>query len=249
VAVGQRQRRRRAKKARRHQGRHRSRDALDYLRGVLEIVKAAGYKGLVVVIDEAETILRMRMATRGTSRSTASARSRRRRRYPGLLVAVHRDARVLRHRRGVAGLAPLHDRIRFMEQGGFASLRQPQLELKPFDASGCGGGPAPARAVPGDRPAAPRPRDQTTSSSTAWWPGHDRLPGDVGVVPRQFLREFVHAARPGRGARRLRPDDGAYGFEPAELRRTRSKHARGSPARRPPDPERRRRARAHEDVW
>ncbi len=35
-------------------------DALDYLRGVLEIVKAAGYRGLLIVIDEAETILRMR---------------------------------------------------------------------------------------------------------------------------------------------------------------------------------------------
>jgi hypothetical protein len=31
-----------------------------YLQGVLEVVKAAGYKGLVIVIDEAETILRMR---------------------------------------------------------------------------------------------------------------------------------------------------------------------------------------------
>ena len=31
-----------------------STDALDYLHGVVEIVKAAGYKGLVIVIDEAE---------------------------------------------------------------------------------------------------------------------------------------------------------------------------------------------------
>jgi len=44
-----------------------SRDALDYLRGVLEIVKAAGYKGLVIVIDEAETILRMRKDSRHKS--------------------------------------------------------------------------------------------------------------------------------------------------------------------------------------
>ena len=44
-----------------------SRDALDYLRGVLTIVKAAGYKGLVIVIDEAETILRMRKDSRHKS--------------------------------------------------------------------------------------------------------------------------------------------------------------------------------------
>jgi hypothetical protein len=44
-----------------------SRDALDYLHGLVEIVKAAGYKGLVIVIDEAETILRMRQDVRGKS--------------------------------------------------------------------------------------------------------------------------------------------------------------------------------------
>ncbi|HSP81701.1 MAG TPA: BREX system ATP-binding protein BrxD, partial [Myxococcaceae bacterium] len=44
-----------------------SRDAFDYLHGILEIVKAAGYKGLVIVIDEAETILRMRQDVRGKS--------------------------------------------------------------------------------------------------------------------------------------------------------------------------------------
>ena len=44
-----------------------SRDAFDYLRGALEIVKAAGYAGLVIVIDEAETILRMRKDSRHKS--------------------------------------------------------------------------------------------------------------------------------------------------------------------------------------
>ena len=62
-----------------------SRDALDYLRGVLEIVKAAGYKGLIVVIDEAETILRMRSDSRHKSlngiRQIADASGS----YPGML--------------------------------------------------------------------------------------------------------------------------------------------------------------------
>ena len=49
-----------AKKAAGIKGDIESRSALDYLRGVLEIVKAAGFKGLTIVIDEAETILRMR---------------------------------------------------------------------------------------------------------------------------------------------------------------------------------------------
>jgi hypothetical protein len=44
-----------------------STDAMAYLHGILEIVKAAGYAGLVIVIDEAETILRMRHDVRGKS--------------------------------------------------------------------------------------------------------------------------------------------------------------------------------------
>src|SRR5690606_25983323 len=74
-----------AKKAAGIKGDIGSRDALDYLRGVLEIVKAAGYKGLVIVIDEAETILRMRKDSRHKSlngiRQIADAAGS----YPGLL--------------------------------------------------------------------------------------------------------------------------------------------------------------------
>ena len=49
-------------------------NALDYLRGILSIIRSAGYTGLVIVIDEAETILRMRGDVRA-NRSTRSARS------------------------------------------------------------------------------------------------------------------------------------------------------------------------------
>ncbi|MBC7172348.1 MAG: DUF2791 family P-loop domain-containing protein, partial [Polyangiaceae bacterium] len=44
-----------------------SSEAMAYLRGILEIVKSAGYAGLVIVIDEAETILRMRGDVRSKS--------------------------------------------------------------------------------------------------------------------------------------------------------------------------------------
>jgi hypothetical protein len=169
-----------------------SRDALDYLRGVLEIVKAAGYKGLVIVIDEAETILRMRKDSRHKSlngiRQIADAAGS----YPGLLWIFTGTPEFFDTRQGVAGLAPLHDRIRFLSQGRFASLRQAQLELRPFDAERL-------RAV------AMRLRQLFPSGDHAELDARvstefiDRLvtevtkgfKGDVGVVPRQFLREFV----------------------------------------------------------
>lgn len=169
-----------------------SRDALDYLRGVLEITKAAGYKGLVIVIDEAETILRMRSDSRHKSlngiRQIADAAGS----YPGLVWLMTGTPEFFDSRQGVAALTPLHERIRFLKQGRFASPRQAQLELSPFDAERLKAVALRLREI---YPARDRTRLEARVSDdfiarlvvevTAGFRG------DVGVVPRQFLREFV----------------------------------------------------------
>jgi hypothetical protein len=169
-----------------------SRDALDYLRGVLAIVKAAGYKGLTIAIDEAETILRMRKDSRHKSlngiRQIADAAGS----YPGLLWVFTGTPEFFDTRQGVAGLAPLHERIQFMKQGRFASLRQAQLELTPFDE-------ARLRSVAIKLRELYPARDRTNIELKVSVEFIDRLvaevtkgfKGDVGVVPRQFLRQFV----------------------------------------------------------
>src|SRR5690606_37005401 len=90
-----------------------SSDALDYLRGILSIVKSAGYEGLVIVIDEAETILRMRGDVRSKSlngiRQIIDASPN----YAGLLWIFTGTPDFFDSRRGVKGLEPLHDRIKF----------------------------------------------------------------------------------------------------------------------------------------
>jgi hypothetical protein len=169
-----------------------SRDALDYLRGVLAIVKAAGYKGLTIAIDEAETILRMRKDSRHKSlngiRQIADAAGS----YHGLLWVFTGTPEFFDTRQGVAGLAPLHERIQFMKQGRFASLRQAQLELTPFDE-------ARLRSVAIKLRELYPARDRTNIELKVSVEFIDRLvvevtkgfKGDVGVVPRQFLRQFV----------------------------------------------------------
>ena len=169
-----------------------SRDALDYLRGVLEIVKAAGYKGLLIVIDEAETILRMRKDSRHKSLNGIRQISDAAGSYPGLLWLFTGTPDFFDSRQGVAGLPPLDDRIRFMKQGRFASLRQAQLELRPFDADRLRNVALALREL---FPADDRLRleeqvsrefvDLLVAEVTRGFKG------DVGVVPRQFLREFV----------------------------------------------------------
>lgn len=169
-----------------------SRDALDYLRGVLEIVKAAGYAGLLIVIDEAETILRMRKDSRHKSlngiRQICDASGS----YPGLMWLFTGTPEFFDTRHGVAGLAPLHDRIRYIEQNGFASMRQPQLTLRPFDAERLRAVAMRLREI---YPCDDRRHFESRISSNFIVKLVESVTagfkGDVGVVPRQFLREFV----------------------------------------------------------
>lgn len=181
-----------AKKAAQIKGDIGSRDALDYLRGVLEIVKAAGYKGLLIVIDEAETILRMRKDSRHKSlngiRQIADAAGS----YPGLLWLFTGTPEFFDTRHGVAGLTPLHDRIRFLQQGRFASLRQAQLELTPFDAERLTAVALRLRELyPTQDQARLESRVSTAFIGRLVAEVTAGFKGDVGVVPRQFLREFV----------------------------------------------------------
>lgn len=236
-----------AKRAAHIKGDISSRDALDYLRGVLEITKAAGYKGLLVVIDEAETILRMRSDSRHKSlngiRQIADAAGA----YPGLLWLFTGTPEFYDTRHGVAGLTPLHERIRFLKQGHYASLRQPQLELTPFDA-------------PRLRAVALRLRElyPTNEPHRIEHALNDNFinhlvtnvtkgfKGDVGVVPRQFLREFVNQLDLVEEHPNYDPTH-EYGFQPTELTPEEQHALNGTPP--PVDPPPDDAFVPEEDVW
>lgn len=169
-----------------------SRDAMDYLLGLLAVVRKAGYKGLMIVIDEAETILRMRQDVRGKSlngiRQIIDAADR----YPGLLWVFTGTPDFFDSKRGVAGLEPLHTRIGFQRIGKSVPVTQAQLELKPFDKARLLDVALRLReiyALPDratlERKLPPKLIEELVESVT------QGLNGDVGVVPRQFLRKLV----------------------------------------------------------
>lgn len=167
--------------------------AMDYLHGILEVVKAAGYKGLVIVVDEAETILRMRGDVRGKSLNGIRQIIDQADRYKGLLWVFTGTAEFFDTRRGVAGLQPLHDRIQFLTEGGLTTMRQPQLELKPFNEE--------RLKDVGLRLRDLYPMGDPNVVAQKVTPEHiaglvaevtKGFRGDVGVVPRQFLRRLVN---------------------------------------------------------
>jgi hypothetical protein len=169
-----------------------SRDAMDYLHGILEVVKMAGYRGLVIVIDEIETILRMRQDVRGKSlngiRQIIDAAAG----FPGLLWVLTGTPEFFDTKRGVAGLAPLHDRISFQNFNGVASLRQAQLELKPFDRVRLRDVALRLREMYPTADRASLERKVTVSVVERLVAKvTEGFRGDVGVVPRQFLRQLV----------------------------------------------------------
>lgn len=181
-----------AKKRAQVKGEIGSGEALNYLRGIVEIIKAAGYNGLVIVVDEMETILRMRRDVRQKSlnglRQILDASDQ----FPGLLWVFTGTAEFFDVQRGVAGLAPLHDRIRFQTSGGFSNPRQPQLELKPFNKERLKEVALKLREIyPADKPSrlqskvSPELIEALASQVT------EGFKGDVGVIPRHFLRQFV----------------------------------------------------------
>ncbi|MBI5543782.1 MAG: BREX system ATP-binding protein BrxD [Deltaproteobacteria bacterium] len=169
-----------------------SRDALAYLHGILELVKAAGYKGLLIVIDEAETILRMKSDVRGKSlngiRQICDAAAQ----FKGLLWVFTGTPEFFDTKRGVAGLQPLHDRIQFIQQAGYAPLKQPQLELKPFDAGRLKEVALKLRELyPATDPPGLEARATAEFIERLVADVTKGFNGDVGVVPRQFLRQLV----------------------------------------------------------
>jgi P-loop Domain of unknown function (DUF2791) len=170
-----------------------SQDAMAYLHGILEIVKAAGYEGLVIVIDEAETILRMRQDVRGKSlngiRQILDAADR----FKGLLWVFTGTPEFFDTRRGVAGLQPLHDRIQFMKEGGLVTMRQPQLQLEPFNRERLKDvGLRLRQLYPMGDPNLVAQRVTPERIAVLVDEVTRGFGGDVGIVPRQFLRRLVN---------------------------------------------------------
>lgn len=109
-----------------------SKTALTYLKGILSILNSAGYKGLVIVLDEMETILRERRDVReksmtGLRQITDAVES-----FKGSLWIFTGTEEFFDSPKGVRGLQPLHDRIGFQKIGNYVNYKQAQLELKPL---------------------------------------------------------------------------------------------------------------------
>ncbi len=170
--------------------------ASGFLRGLLEVLRQTGRKGLVLVLDEVETIQRVRGDSREKSLNALRALidDVHAGRYPGLYVLITGTPAFFDGPQGVRRLAPLAQRLEtdFSGDPRFHNPRAPQIWLQPFDH---------ARLVDVGRrvrdlyPAAMASRllarvpDAMVETIARGVSG--QLGNRVGIAPRLFLRRLV----------------------------------------------------------
>ncbi len=172
--------------------------ATNFLVGLLTILRDSGYSGLVMVLDEVETLQRMRTDTRekGLNALRQWIDEIDAGRYPGLYLVVTGTPAFFDGPQGVQRLSPLAQRLHvdFATDRRFDSPRAVQIRLAPFDHTAL---LAVGRRVR-DLYAAGRPQEQRLRRvvddrylDTLARAVTGNLGGRIGVAPRLFLKKLV----------------------------------------------------------
>jgi hypothetical protein len=112
--------------------------ALTFLAGLLCLLRQTDRPGLVVVLDEVETIQRMNAQTRDKALNALRQLMDQlaQEQLPGLYLVVTGTRDFFEGYKGLKSLTPLYQRVNvsFGEDPRFDNLRAPQIRLNPFDA-------------------------------------------------------------------------------------------------------------------
>lgn len=172
--------------------------ASNFLAGLLVILRDSGYSGLVWVLDEVETLQRMRGDTRekGLNALRQWIDEIDAGRFPGLFLIVTGTPAFFDGPQGVQRLAPLAQRLHtdFGTDRRFDNPRAPQIRLAPFDTSALTAVGRRVRDLFAEGPTnearlRARVDDRYVESLAQAVTG--QLGGKVGVAPRLFLKKLV----------------------------------------------------------
>jgi len=170
--------------------------SLTFLSGLMILLRQSGYKGLVVVLDEVETIQRMNAATRERAltalRQLMDALGNNQ--LPGLYLVVTGTRDFYEGYKGLKSAQALYQRVqvKFDDEPRFDNLRATQVRLLPFNQEKL---VTVGRRIRELYPAKAADRVMTRVDD-AFLEGlvaqvTSGLGGKVGLAPRQFLRELV----------------------------------------------------------
>ncbi|MFH9007210.1 BREX system ATP-binding protein BrxD [Streptomyces afghaniensis] len=172
--------------------------ALGFLQGLLTVLRDCGHPGLLVVLDETETLQRVRgdVREKGLNALRQLLDEIDAGRFPGLFLLITGTPAFYDGQQGVQRLAPLAQRLAtdFTTDPRFDSPRAVQLRLTGFDLDGLG---ELGRNVRDLYAGAARHPERVTAVVDDAYVGElaravtGGLGGKVGVAPRLFLRKLV----------------------------------------------------------
>jgi adenosylhomocysteinase len=168
--------------------------AFVFLQGIVRIVRAAGYAGIAVAVDEVETVqaLPSNLREKGYNNLRQIVDAVDRGEMPHCYFLFTGTPAFFEGSKGIRSLPPLYDRLRVVGTDGVANPLQAQIVLRPFDMDKL---EEAALNVSGIYADAASPVDRSRISHRFIRSMIDRITsrfgGRVDVIPRIFLREFV----------------------------------------------------------
>jgi hypothetical protein len=172
--------------------------AMHFLAGLLTILRDSGRPGLVLVLDEAETLQRMRADTRekGLNALRQLLDELDAGRYPGLYLLVTGTTAFFEGPQGVQRLPPLAQRLHtdFGTDSRFDNPRAVQIRLPGFDLAALVAVGARVRELFAEQAADPARIRSVVDDAYLADLAHavaGRLGGKAGVAPRLYLRKLV----------------------------------------------------------
>jgi hypothetical protein len=172
--------------------------AMHFLAGLLTVLRDSGRPGMVLVLDEVETLQRMRADTRerGLNALRQLIDEIDAGRYPGLYLIVTGTAAFFDGPQGVQRLPPLAQRLHtdFATEERFDNPRAVQIRLQGFDLAALATVGARVRDLFAEEASAPDRIHQVVDDAYLADLARavaGRLGGRVGVAPRLYLRKLV----------------------------------------------------------
>ncbi|MFF5217604.1 BREX system ATP-binding protein BrxD [Micromonospora sp. NPDC000442] len=167
--------------------------ALSFLRGLLTVLRDSGHQGLLLVLDEVETLQRVRSDARDKALNSLRQLIDEvyADRFPGLMVVITGTPAFYDGPQGVQRLAPLAQRLAtdFGPDPRWDNPRATQLRLPGFTADALVDLGQRVRAIYGSPAVDSRVDDEYLALLAAAVTG--ALGGQVGVAPRIYLKKLV----------------------------------------------------------
>lgn len=170
--------------------------SLTFLAGLLQLLRQSGYAGLVVVLDEVETVQRMNTQTREKSlnalRQLMDMLAKEE--LPGLYLVVTGTRDFFEGYKGLKALAPLYQRVQvnFTDDARFDNLKAPQVRLMPFTGERLlTVGTRIRNLYPAKNPERVAERVDDTFLRGLVSQVTTGFGGKVALAPRLFLRELI----------------------------------------------------------